>query len=73
MTANYKDLLTNWDVKEEQNRADFLEILADMYNVTDGLYTGLWEAFKQEAAVCVRDIILSEGVQLKSADVGELE
>jgi hypothetical protein len=44
MGTHYESLLQNWDASEEQKRSDFLEYLYELYEVNDGLYTGLWSA-----------------------------
>lgn len=47
---NYEDLLANWSVKAEQDRADFLDWLYEFYQRTDGLYTGLYQRFINDLA-----------------------
>ena len=42
--------LLNWDVKAQQQRADFMDFLYETYNPGTGLYSGLWERFKTELA-----------------------
>lgn len=46
----YEDLLANWDVNAEQDRADFLDWLYEFYKCTDGLYTGLYQRFIDDLA-----------------------
>lgn len=46
----YEDLLANWNVNAEQDRADFLDWLYDFYKRTDGLYTGLYQRFIDDLA-----------------------
>jgi len=50
-TDKYAELLANWSVTEEQNRADFLDFLYWLYGRDNGLYTGLWQQFCQDIAV----------------------
>lgn len=45
---NLNERLLNWNVKDEQNRADFLDYLYEFYNCTDGYYTGLYQRFMSE-------------------------
>lgn len=53
---DYQEILNNWDVKKEQQKADFLEHLYNVYQPGNGLYTGLWERFATtEAAPIMRD------------------
>ena len=59
---DYQEILNNWSVKLEQQKADFLE---HMYNCSGrqnpshpkhGLYTGLWQDFCiREAGPIMRD------------------
>lgn len=46
----YEDLLANWDVNVEQDRADFLDWLYEYYKCTDSLYTGLYQRFIDDLA-----------------------
>jgi hypothetical protein len=39
------DYLANWNVVEEQRKADFMEHMYKCSGRTNGLYTGLWEEF----------------------------
>ena len=52
---NWQSVLDTWDVAAEQRKADFLDDLYVMYGRTNGLYTGLWQAFEKDAAVFIRD------------------
>ncbi|NBX71591.1 hypothetical protein EBQ91_01565 [bacterium] len=38
------------DPIKEQQKADFMEHLYEVYQPANHLYTGLWERFKEEAA-----------------------
>jgi hypothetical protein len=38
-------ILMNWNVLEEQKKADFLEHLFEVYQPKNHCYTGLWERF----------------------------
>lgn len=49
--VSYGDkVLAEWDLIDQENRVMFMEFLYDIYNRQDGLYTGLWEAYKDTAA-----------------------
>lgn len=37
--------LFGWDVKKEQQKADFMEHLFDVYRPSNNCYTGLWQRF----------------------------
>lgn len=71
MSTRYESLLQNWDAVEEQKRSDFLEYLYELYEVNDGLYTGLWAHFCVEIGCTTRDLIL-EG-SLKGIFVDDVE
>jgi len=43
------------DPIKEQQKADFMDHIYDVYQPGNGLYTGLWEKFKDEAAVHCRN------------------
>ena len=47
---NGDDVLLNWDVAEQQRRADFMEFLYFAYERDNSLFTGLWEEFKEDLA-----------------------
>jgi hypothetical protein len=59
-TDKYAELLANWSVKEEQNRADFLDFLYDLYERKNGLYTGLWQQFCNDTAVFLRNSVKTD-------------
>jgi len=42
---DYQEILNNWSVKLEQQKADFLEHLYNVYRPSNHTYTGLWERF----------------------------
>ena len=42
---NQGSTLFNWDVKKEQQKADFIEHLFDVYRPSNNCYTGLWQRF----------------------------
>lgn len=56
-TDKYAELLANWSVTEEQNRADFLDFLYWLYDRDNGLYTGLWQKFCEDIAVVAQQCL----------------
>ena len=40
-----QEQLRNWNVVDEQKKADFMERLYEVYKPTNNCYTGLWERF----------------------------
>lgn len=49
--------LENWDLIGQENRALFMDFLYDIHGRENGLYTGLWEQFKEMSAPLVSDLI----------------
>ena len=50
------DYLAGWNVKKEQQKADFMEHMYQCSGRTNGLYTGLWKNFcLTEAGPIMRD------------------
>jgi hypothetical protein len=47
---DYEEILRNWDVKKEQQKADFLEHIYQCYKPGNHCYTGLWQRFCLEEA-----------------------
>ena len=42
---DYQEILNNWSVKLEQQKADFMEHFYNVYRPSSHTYTGLWERF----------------------------
>jgi hypothetical protein len=42
---NQEEILRTWSVKKEQQKADFMEHLFDVYKPSNNYYTGLWQRF----------------------------
>lgn len=58
--------LKNWDTKTEQQKADFMEHCYRCSGRTNGLYTGLWQAFcLQEAGPHCRNLYFEQLQALK--------
>jgi len=52
----YQDVLNNWDVVKEQQKADFMQHLYEVYKPANHCFTGLWERFcLTEAGPICRD------------------
>jgi hypothetical protein len=53
---SYQEILDNWDVVREQQKADFQEHLYNVYKPSNHCYTGLWQRFcVTEAGPICRD------------------
>lgn len=45
-----QQVLNEWDVKKEQQKAEFIEHLYQVYQPVNHHYTGLWQRFLYEEA-----------------------
>jgi hypothetical protein len=59
------NVLSNWDLAEQEARTKFLNYLYDFFGCTDGLYTGLWVLYKEGLALAFRDHILEGNIKLE--------
>jgi hypothetical protein len=62
---DWQRVLDNWDVEEEQKKADFIEFLYELYQPGDGLYTGLWQRFKEDIALSMRNMFFEKELAFK--------
>jgi hypothetical protein len=53
--VDYSELLANWDVDAEQRRSEFIDFLYWLYDRNNGLYTGLWQQFRQDLVELARN------------------
>lgn len=77
---SYQDILNNWSVPKEQQKADFME---HMYNCSGrqekthpmhGLYTGLWQNFCiEEAGPIMRDRYFEMMEAVRLYEEGQLQ
>lgn len=65
---DWQKVLDTWDVKEEQKKADFIEFLYDLYKPDNGLYTGLWQQFKDDIAWSMRDKFFEKELVFKRVE-----
>ena len=68
---DWQAVLDNWNVQEEQDKADFLEVLYDLYKPEDHTYTGLWKRFEKDAAWTLRDYWARGNVKTFRLDTDE--
>lgn len=69
-----KEQLRNWNVKAEQQKADFMEHMYKCSARTNGLYTGLWQAFcLGEAGPYCRDEYFRRLEFVKDLEAGKFE
>jgi len=49
--------LSDWNVYEQENRVLFMEFLYEIFDRKNGLYTGLWDTYKDMISVFVSEFI----------------
>ena len=64
---DYQKILDNWNVDEEQSKADFLDALYEFYAPGTGCYTGLFQRFQSDITEFCRHLVTRRGM-----DVSEL-
>jgi len=64
---DYKKILENWNVDDEQSKAEFLDALYEFYAPGTGCYTGLFKRFQSDIAEFCRHL-----VTFRSVEVAEL-
>jgi hypothetical protein len=57
-SSDWQQVLLTWDVKAEQEKADFLEILYKFCEPKDHTYTGLYQSFCEAAPQILKRIVL---------------
>lgn len=63
-TYDVENILKNWDVEEEQSKADFLDALYEFYSPGDGCYTGLFQRFQADIAEFCRHLVTRRSVEV---------
>jgi len=61
---DYEEILRNWNVKAEQEKADFLDILYDFYKPANHSYTGLYQQFSKDLTETFRSLIVAGDFKL---------
>ena len=64
---DYQKILDNWNVDEEQSKADFLDALYEFFAPGTGCYTGLFQRFQSDITEFCRHLVTRRGM-----DVSEL-
>lgn len=58
---DYQKILDNWNVDEEQSKADFLDALYEFYSPGTGCYTGLFQRFQADLTEFARHLVTRRG------------
>jgi hypothetical protein len=63
---DYQEILRTWNTTKEQQKADFMEHLYEVYQPSNHCYTGLWKRFcLTEAGEYCRDMYFERLEALK--------
>ena len=54
---DYKKILENWSVDDEQSKADFQDALYEFYSPGNGCYTGLYQRFQSDMTEFCRHLV----------------
>lgn len=58
---NVEEILANWNVDEEESKAQFLDALYKFYAPGNGCYTGLFQQFQQDITEFTRHLVTRRG------------
>lgn len=75
MDANfdYQKILDNWNVDDEQSKADFLDALYEFYAPANGCYTGLFQRFQRDLTEFARHLVTRRGYSVENLFQAGLE
>ena len=61
---SFQEILDNWNVDEEQSKADFLDALYEFYSPGNGCYTGLYQRFQADITEFCRHLVTRRGMDV---------
>ena len=61
---DYKKILENWNVDDEQSKAEFLDALYEFYAPGTGCYTGLFQRFQADITEFCRHLVTLRGMEV---------
>ncbi len=75
MDANFdfQKILDNWNVDDEQSKADFLDALYEFYSPGTGCYTGLFQRFQRDLVEFARHLVTRRGYAVEDLFKAGLE
>ncbi len=75
MDANFdfQKILDNWNVDDEQSKADFLDALYEFYSPGTGCYTGLFQRFQRDLVEFARHLVTQRGYAVEDLFKAGLE
>lgn len=59
-----QNILENWNIDEEQSKAEFLDALYQFYAPGNGLYTGLYQRFQSDITEFCRHLVTRRGMNV---------
>lgn len=70
---DYQTILENWNVDDEQSKADFLDALYEFYAPGNGCYTGLFQRFQADLVDFARHLVTQRGYAVEDLFKAGLE
>lgn len=70
---DYQKILDNWNVDDEQSKADFLDALYEFYAPKNGCYTGLFQRFQSDIVEFSRHLVARRGYTVADLFTAGLE
>lgn len=70
---NCQEILENWDVNNEQSKADFLDALYEFYAPASYCYTGLFQRFQKDLTEFTRHLVVNRGMDVANLFSAGLE
>lgn len=70
---DFQAILDNWNVDDEQSKADFLDALYEFYAPGTGCYTGLFQRFQQDITEFARHLVTQRGYAVEDLFKAGLE
>lgn len=70
---DYQVILDNWNVDDEQSKAEFLDKLYEFYGVSNGLYTGLFQRFQRDLTEFARHLVTNHKMEVAELFTAGLE
>ena len=61
---DYKKILENWNVDDEQSKAEFLDALYEFYCPGNGCYTGLYQRFQSDITEFCRHLVTHRNMEI---------
>ena len=71
--SDYRFIFDNWNVDDEQSKADFLDALYEFYAPGTGCYTGLFQRFQRDIAEFSRHLVTKRGYAVEDLFKAGLE